>query len=354
MEAIREIIVIEYYQNSVGSYIIAVSVFFMIFFLLYVFKSIILGRAGELAKETETRYDDLALGIANSVGALFFAPVSAVVAIQFLVLPEIAERVIVYAFWIALIFYGVLSIQKIIHFAFQRTIKKRKKAEPKFDSSFLLIADRLSVVFLWLIAGIIILQIFGLDLATLFAGVGLVGIAVAFALRNVLADIFAYFSILYDKPFKVGDYVEIGGEKGNVKFIGLMSTRFSTLTGSELIMPNAKITKEVINNYRKIRKRRVAIDLDVGYDTSMTKMKRIPKILEKIVEKVDHADFGRAHFKAFEDSGLRFSIIYYIDTRKFATFIEARSEINMAIKQVFEKEKITIPFPTQTVHIRRK
>ena len=86
---------------------------------------------------------------------------------------------------------------------------------------------------LWVVAIILILSNFGYDVSTLVAGLVVGGVAIAFALQNVLGDIFASFSIYFDKPFKVGDYIVLGSDSGMVTKIGIKSTRITTLQGEE-------------------------------------------------------------------------------------------------------------------------
>ena len=197
------------------------------------------------------------------------------------------------------------------------------------------------------------IQNLGYNVSGLLAGVGIGGIAIAFALQNVLADVFASITIYFDKPFKVGDYIVIGADSGTVKNIGIKSTRIQTLQGQELVVSNKELTEARIHNYKKMKTRRVVFEFGVEYDTPTKKMKKIPGMLDKIFKKVDGADMERVHFKSFGDSALLYEVVYYISTKEYKIYMDIQEEMNLELKQAFEKEKISMAYPTQTLYLKK-
>ena len=185
------------------------------------------------------------------------------------------------------------------------------------------------------------------------AGLGIGGIAIAFALQNILSDIFASFSIYFDKPFKVDDFIIIGDDKGVVKKIGIKSTRIQTLQGEELVISNKELTESRVHNYKKMERRRIVFVFGVTYETPTEKVKKIPSIIKDIIEKTELADIDRVHFKEFADFSLNFEVVYYLKTSDYAEYMDTQQEINLAMKEHFEKEQIEFAYPTQTVFVHK-
>jgi small-conductance mechanosensitive channel len=204
-----------------------------------------------------------------------------------------------------------------------------------------------------IISFLFILNNLGVNITSLAAGLGVGGLAVAFALQGVFADLFASISIYLDRPFNVGDYIVIGADSGTVKKIGLKSTRITTLQGEELVVSNKELTETRVKNYKRMRKRRVAFYFGVEYGTGYTKLDKIPKIIEKIIKSVKDVDFDRANFTEFGDSALNFEVIMYINNRDYTIYRQIQEKINLKIVQEFNKEKISMAFPTQTIHLKK-
>ena len=204
-----------------------------------------------------------------------------------------------------------------------------------------------------MIGALMILSNLGVDVSSLIAGLGVGGIAVAFALQGVLGDLFASFSIFIDQPFKVGDYVQAGTESGTVKKVGMKTSRIKTLNGEELVVVNTDIGSSRVHNFSRMEKRRVKYDIGVIYGTSSNKLKEIPKIIKKIVDKEKDVSFGRVRFTTFGESSLIFEVLYHINKSDFDLYLEIQEKINLAIYEEFEKNKIEFAFPTQTVHVNK-
>jgi len=200
---------------------------------------------------------------------------------------------------------------------------------------------------------LLIVQNLGYDITALIAGLGIGGIAIAFALQGILSDVFASFSIYFDKPFKTGDFIIVGEEMGTVKNIGLKSTRIQTLEGEELVISNKELTETRIRNYRGFEKRRMTFSFGVKYETPIEKVKSIPQMVKDIIGEIDKAEIQRIHFTDFGDFSLNFGAVYYITSGDFTVHKDIQHEINIALMERFEKEGIEFAYPTQTVYIQK-
>jgi len=214
-----------------------------------------------------------------------------------------------------------------------------------------------TVASIWIIGLLMVLANLGVNVNSLIAGLGIGGLAIAMALKNILADIFSSFSILIDKPFVVGDYIGLNDkQQGTVKRIGIKTTRLETRDGQELIIANKKLTDQVVQNFRSSggskKERSASFVIGVTYETPHSKLKTIPKIIKEIVKKEEHSTLKRVVFSEFGDFSLNFKITLSIKETAKLSVAEIKSKINYAIIKAFAKEEIDFAYPTQTVIVK--
>ena len=178
------------------------------------------------------------------------------------------------------------------------------------------------------------------NVTSLITGLGIGGIAIGLAVHNILADLFSSLTIALDKPFVIGDTINVGEFTGTVEHIGLKSTRVRALSGEQLIFSNSDLLSSRIRNFKRMEQRRVVFTLRVEYDTPSEKLERIPQLLREVIEGQKDASFDRAHFQAFGDSGLQFEVVYLIATADYPTFVALQNEINLEIHRKFNAEEI--------------
>ncbi len=343
-----------FFGNLVKEYLVAFLVFILTILVLKLFKCIVLKRLTTLKNHFRTEFAKLIVNLISSLGWPLYLILALYLSCQVIQLPEFLDKVIYYLLFISIVYYLVKSFQKIIDYGFKRIIKREKEKQGKeFDSSLICLLNKITKIALWLIAAIIILQNLGYNISTLVAGLGIGGIAVAFAVQNILADFFSSFSIYLDKPFQEGDFIVIGDDMGIVKKIGIKSTRIQTLQGEELVISNRELTETRVHNYKKMKKRRVVFNFGVVYETSTEKLKKIPVLVKDIIDKIDVAQLDRVHFKAFGDFSLVFEVVYYIDSSDYNLYMDTQQEINLALKERFEKEGIVFAYPTQTIFVKK-
>lgn len=320
-----------------SSYIPAVLVFFIVLIILKILKKLIIKK----------------FKLIKNIDWFFCLFLSFYFAIKFIQLPIKIETFISYATLIIVAYYAVKIIQGLMDYGAEKVIQKRKQEDAGVDYSIIGFVNKILKMIIWVVAVLIVLQNFGYNVSALLAGVGIGGIAIAVALQNVLSDMFAAFSIYFDKPFQVGDFIIIGDDMGVVKNIGIKSTRIRTLQGQELIIPNKELTETRVHNYKRMEKRRIVFNIGVTYDTSTEKLKNISKIIKDIFNNINLAELDRVHFYKFSDFSLDFEIVYYMQDSDYNKYMDVQQEINFAIKQEFEKQKIEMAFPTQTVYVNK-
>lgn len=337
-------------QNSIGGqYITALVVFAAIILALKLFKIYIINFLKKASKKTKTDVDDMVIEFIDSIKWPFYVYVSFYISAKLLLLPEILNKGLYYLLVFLIVLYAVKGLMKVIDYISEKEIKKRKEN----NISMIMVLANIAKFIIIIIAFLMVLSNLGVQITPLIAGLGVGGIAIALALQVVLSDLFSAFAIYFDKPFQEGDFIIVGTDMGVVKHIGIKTTRISTLQGQELVISNSELTSTRINNYKKMEKRRIAFNFGVEYSTNTAKLKKINPIIKDIFKKVNLADLDRVHFKEFGDSSLVYEVVYYLKTGDYNKYMDVQQEINFAIKEQFEKEKISMAFPSTTVYLKK-
>lgn len=343
----------EFLGNTAEQYLIAAAAFFAAFTVLKLFKLEILRRLRQLAKKTENDFDDLVSEILYSIGSPFYLLLSAGIALQFIQEPSVVKTV---GYWTAfgVVVYSVVrALSSIIDYFFESAVKKRLQEGERLDPSVVRLLGKALKGVMWIMAILLVAQNLGFNVTALIAGLGIGGIAIAFALQGVLSDVFASFSIYFDRPFQTGDFIIIGEEMGTVKHIGIKSTRIATLQGEELVMSNKELTEARVHNHRKMERRRVGFQFGVTYETPSAKLKRIPQMVKDIVGAIEAAEIDRVHLKEFGDFSLNFDVIYYVNVSDYTVYMDTQEVINLALIEKFEQEGIEFAYPTQTLYVHK-
>ncbi len=207
---------------------------------------------------------------------------------------------------------------------------------------------------IWCVGIVFYLQNIGVQMAAIWALLSAGGIGAGLALKEPVQEFFEYITILLDKPFENGQFINIEGVWATVERVGVRSTRLRSLNGEIIVMSNSALTNGVISNYAEMEYRRMVHKLGVVYETSYSQIKRIPDLIKSIIDTTDDAKFDRCHFTGFGDSSLEIELVYFIPTNNYLRAMEAQQNINLEIMKCFEKEKIEFAFPTQTVHLVNK
>jgi len=313
---------------------------------------VILKKLKNIFARTTTDYDELVVKLVDAFGWPFYVLLSTYIAFQFILIPDSIKTAMYYLIIVFATYYSVKSVQTLIDHGTHKIIVKKQEEEDA-DTSVIDLLSRLLKGFLWIVAVLLILSNLGYNVSTLIAGLGIGGLAIAIALQNILSDIFASFSIYFDKPFKPGDFITFGDDSGTVKKIGIKSTRIQTLHGEELVVSNRQLTESKVHNYKKMEERRVVFTLGVKNETPNEKLIKIPAIVKGIIDNVELAKFDRAHFVKFGDFSLIFEIVYFVETRDYNKHMDIQHEINLAINEQFGKEGIEMPYPTQIILMKK-
>ncbi|MCX8206009.1 MAG: mechanosensitive ion channel family protein [Candidatus Micrarchaeota archaeon] len=226
-----------------------------------------------------------------------------------------------------------------------------EKSESKLDDQLLPILRRGIKVVIVILTLVFLLSNFGYDVTALVAGLGVGGLAVALAAQDTISNFIGSLVIFTGKPFKIGDFVKFGSFAGTVQEVGMRTTRFETPSGTMLVVPNNKISNEIVENVTAAKSRRVDIVIGITYGTSYAKLKRAIGLVEGVLKMHPNVERCDVRFSEFGAYALNISAWYWL--RDPSKLRETAHEVNLEIKRVLDKEKVEMAFPTQTVYVKR-
>ena len=230
----------------------------------------------------------------------------------------------------------------------KRAIQNSKSPLKKIDKTLLPILSSVAGYLVYIIAGLFILDIFGVNTASLIALMGAAGLAIGLALKNTLSNIAAGIMLLILRPFKVGDFVDASGTVGSVSEINLFTTIFKTNDGLYIASPNGKVWGGNIKNFTRNGKRRMDIVVGISFidsiDDGLKVLKEIAasesRLLPEPAPKVMVASIGESavniQLRAWTVNGDYWQIVW---------------DLNKRVKESIEQAGLTIPFPQRTLHI---
>jgi small-conductance mechanosensitive channel len=202
----------------------------------------------------------------------------------------------------------------------------------------------LVTIILFAIAAVLILGNLGVNVTGLIAGLGVGGIAIGLAAQGIFRDLFAALSILFDRPFRVGDTIKFGDALGTVEAIGLMTTRVRSVDGEMIIMSNDKLLEMQIRNMAGIPERRVVLTIPLHYGNSAAKLDRLPDLLKAVVEGVDKCRFDHAYLLAFTDNALKLELMFHTTQGAAAIRDLARHQVMAGAFKAMEDAGIAFSF----------
>ncbi len=197
--------------------------------------------------------------------------------------------------------------------------------------------------------------VFKLNIASLIAGLGIGGLAIALAAKESLENLLGSFTIFLDKPFVIGDLIRIGSLEGHVEKIGFRSTRIRTLEKSYVTVPNKKLVDSELDNLSLRIQRRAKFDVGLTYDTPSEKIKLIVADIQKYIENHSHIlkEETRVRLNEFGSSSINIMVLYFVDTLEYDVYLDVREEINYKIIEIVNAHGSSFAYPTTTVLVKK-
>lgn len=352
-DSLKEFLKATYFGNTLEDYVGALLIFLASFIILLVIKVVILSKLKKLTKFSKNNYDDVVIDSLRRFSGWELLVIAAYFGSFHLAVHKTADFMLTLLVTIILTLRSIMLIQNLIAEAIEKKVRGGDEDCPAERAS---VARNIHIVIklvLWSVGFLFILNNLGVNITAAVAGLGIGGVAVALAAQSVLGDAFSSLAIFMDKPFVIGDFIIVGTHMGVVEHVGIKTTRVRSLQGEQLVFSNTDLTSSRIQNFKKMEKRRIPFAIGVTYDTPTEKLKKIPGIIRKIIDDLDTVDFDRAHFKSYGDFSLNYEIVYYVQSGDYNHYMDMQQEINLAIKEAFDREGIEFAFPTQTLYVNK-
>jgi MscS family membrane protein len=221
--------------------------------------------------------------------------------------------------------------------------------------TLMVLAERLITALVAIVAVLATLGILGFNLTTVLAGLGIGGIAIAFAAQKTLENLFGGVSVLADEVIRVGDFCAFGNKAGTVEDISLRSTRIRTLDRSVLSIPNGALATMNIENFASRDKIQFSPTFGVSRETSADQLRYLLAEVRRMLyehPKVEN-ESGRIRLASFDNHALNLEMFSYILTSDYSEFTAIREDLLLRIMDIVEKSGSTLAFPAQTVYFSR-
>lgn len=338
MYSLEELLDREYFGNTVQGYIVSAGILLIGLLLLTIFKRIILRTAAQLVAKSESTIDDIVFTELKR----FIMPIAgtAIVywSINTLTLAPKGEKVLTVAVSVIIAFFVIRLLSSIIQIMLTTYVSKQENGREKIKQigGIMIIIN----IVIWTLGAIFLFDNLGYNVSTVLTGVGIGGIAVALAAQNIIGDLFNYFVIFFDKPFEVGDAINVDDKNGTIEYIGLKTTRLRSLSGEQIVIANSDLTKSRVHNFKRQKNRRVEYNFSVLYRTPVEKLKKIPGIIKSIVERTPNTRFDRAHVARFSEYGLTITVVFFVTVPDYLVYMNAQESINLQIIEAFQNEGI--------------
>jgi len=333
--------------------IAAILLFFLILGLRKFFTKVVLAFLQQLAKKTQTYYDDKVISALKE--PIRFAFIVIALHVFFLLIykePEfivkILDTLIVYT-----LFWAILSITEALRKLIYSITAEFNKDLSQEMGNFILTILKI------LIGGIglgAMLKVWGVNVTALFASLGLGGLAFALAARDTAANLFGSFALLADRSIRIGEWVKIGSVEGVVENVGMRTTKIRSFQKSLITVPNQVVANTPIENFSRRGIRRIKMTIGLTYGTTSEQIIQIKSDIKTMLlehEGIAQDESLMVNFNNFGDSSLNIFIYTFTKTANWAKYLAIREDINLQIMKIVEDNGSSFAFPSQSIYIEQ-
>ncbi len=250
-------------------------------------------------------------------------------------------RMILYrSFQIAMVFSITWIFLRLVDFFGLILMYRASLTETKTDDQLVQFLIESAKVIIIIFSGFFILgAVFELNVASLVAGLGIGGLAIALAAKESLENLLGSFTIFLDKPFAIGDLIRSGGVEGHVENIGFRSTRIRTLEKSFVTIPNKKLVDNELDNLSLRVQRRVGFNIGLAYETKTDQFKNIIADIQTFIGNHPSISKGDTYvrLKSFDLNAINIMVLYFVNKIDYNIYLDVREEINYKIMEIVEK-----------------
>ena len=353
IETIKGLVNYTIFDLTIGKLVVFFVILF--FFLLFrqIFTKIFLTALRRMAGKTKTTIDDQFIAVLEKpinylllIVAFYFAFKSLSLSGNSMLFINHILR----SFIILLVCWTLARGEMFVNTALRRVFTTK---DLDVAISFIPFITKFIKVTLISFAVIFIIQEWGYNIGALITGLGIGGVAIALAAKDTLANFFGSIMILFDRPFKVGDWIVSSDAEGIVEEIGFRSTRIRTFAKALVAVPNSKLATDAITNWSRRDRRRISFNVGVTYSTTKNQMKNIiSKIKEMLFchDKI-RSDVIMVNFTDFDKSSMNIFIYCFTTTSLWNEFLEIKQDVNLKVMEILESESAEFAFPSMSIYM---
>jgi small-conductance mechanosensitive channel len=339
--------------NTTWQWLVAATIALVVFFAVLVLRRLVRSYYRRLLATPQREFFELPLQVASRTTAFFILIAALFAGLSTLQLSPKASKASLTLFTIAAFWQLGLWATTAVRASLERK-RALTLASDRAAASSLGIIGFVARITIWSFVLLLTLDNLGVEIKPLLAGLGIGGIAVALAAQNILGDLFASLSIALDRPFIVGDALTVDEFSGTVEYIGVKSTRLRSISGEQIIMPNANLLNSRVRNFARLSERRVLLNIGVAQETSRAQLQKVPAILRGLIEGRPDVRFDRAHFARIGPNSFDFEAVYFVTVADYARYMDIQQEINLGLLAAFETEGIAIAYPSQRLVLEER
>ena len=263
------------------------------------------------------------------------------------------DKIIEFIIIVAIIIIAIKFID-FLDKKIRTNIKKNHGVDSARLLSFCPILNKILKILVLSIIAASVMQAHGYSMTSLIAGFGIIGMAVSFAAKESIANIFGSFAVLYDKIYDLGDYIIIDGVEGTVIDINLRSTKIRTPENSIITYPNNLVANAVVINVSATTERRINETIGITYDTSNEKIQTAINILKNILNNNPEITKNSVYLKQLNSSSIDIQMTAYIKFGDVDNLRRIRENIFIEIIKQYRQEGIDFAFPSQTIYLNNE
>jgi MscS family membrane protein len=334
-----------------------IASFIYIFLSFYVSKfldNFIRERVRNWAKKTATNLDDLLIDLVRGPVKIISFVILLHIGMQVYAWPEALAGFFSKALKIVVacsLTYVVLKAIDLIMGVWQQ--RSTTPENEQFGKQLLPLIRKTMKVFGVIVAALVTSQNLGLNVTGLIASLSIGGLALGLAAQDTLGNLFGAVAILADKPFNVGDRIQLDSIDGSVESIGFRSTRVRNLDGHLVTVPNKTMGNATITNVTRRPNIKTVMNIGLTYDTPADTVKRAGVILQEIFKPHPMTVDLIISFNKFESASLNVLVVHWWNSTDYKAYLLGIQDLNLEIKRRFDAEKINFAFPTQTIYLKQ-
>ncbi len=237
-----------------------------------------------------------------------------------------------------------------------RFAARLKKKLSNVNESMIKMICKVIKAIVYVIGIVVLISELGYNISGIVAGLGIVGVAVSLAAQDTASNIIGAAMLFIDKPFEVGDWINVEGKEGSVEEITFRSTRIREAKNCVVSIPNSKIVNSLITNWTKLEKRRIQIQLVLEFNTSLKKLADVQNDILIYLENEENilADGLFVKFDAIKDDGYNLNIVCFTPIINYIDYLTYLDSLNFKIMSILNKHKVSLAYKSQTIYLEQK